>query len=357
MEVITQFNQLVYNTFAPINNVISDFNGVIMENITYGYKSCITILEDINLIEDKTEFYMAFVTTLMFSILSGYMFLTYYINKNINKNTNKNTNTTNNHSYTNINHNNGTSVGNNIGNGKPAVTVVRQPVFLKGLYLESIQELNEQGKRIIDSITEGKTYWALIRVQMRNYIDMAGTISDLHSNNVIGNSNKAFQTRDMYLIFRFKPLKNYNTDTFFGNVITRFMNYLNQLSDKKFHTSDFIVCAIGSSTTNDGVESLEFTNGLKHIRYEMENYLKIKTPFTVKATKLDTGSNDSAIGGSGSGIDNVQSIQYSLMLPIHNIYDLFMDVYNDYIFESKKYVIDDENYESWNGKSINEYSF
>ena len=36
---------------------------------------------------------------------------------------------------------------------------------------------------------------------------------------------------------------------------------------------------------------------------------------------------------------------------------IFMDVYNINIFESNKYSIDDENYESWNDKSINELKF
>jgi hypothetical protein len=34
-----------------------------------------------------------------------------------------------------------------------------------------------------------------------------------------------------------------------------------------------------------------------------------------------------------------------------------MDVYNNTLFESKKYEMDDNNYESWNGKSINEITF
>ena len=51
------------------------------------------------------------------------------------------------------------------------------------------------------------------------------------------------------------------------------------------------------------------------------------------------------------------NVNYALLLPIHPVYDLFMDVYNNCIFESTKYVIDNENYESWNGKSINQLVF
>ena len=50
-------------------------------------------------------------------------------------------------------------------------------------------------------------------------------------------------------------------------------------------------------------------------------------------------------------INNKMRIGYTLMLPINKIYDIFMDVYNINIFESNKYLIDDDNYESWNDKS------
>ena len=43
---------------------------------------------------------------------------------------------------------------------------------------------------------------------------------------------------------------------------------------------------------------------------------------------------------------------FRLYLPIHEIYDIFMDVYNNTIFESKQYVIDDNNYEDFEGKVL-----
>jgi hypothetical protein len=328
-----------------------------MDNITYGYKSCITLFEDNN------EFYMAFITTLMFSVLSTYMYLTYNSNK---KNISNDSSNGSSNGIDNYNKNISSNIDINAKN-TTSIKIIKKPILLKGLYLESIQEINEQGKAIIAKISEGKTYWALIRVQMRNFINMSGTVSDLQSNYVIGNTNKAFQTRDMYMIFRFKPLKNYNTHNLFGIVIVQFMNYLNHLSDKKFHTNDFIVCAIGSlsSQTNESsatlsqIENLEFLNGLKYIDYKMENYIKINAPLNVTIDQYNRNYNENN-NVNNNGNDNINCIRYniySLMLPIHNIYDLFMDVYNECIFESKKYIIDDNNYESWNNKSINEYQF
>lgn len=272
---------------------------IIMDNISFGYSSCI------NLLDNTSDLYLAVSTGAMFSILTIYMYSIIKNNKSIPSNDNQ------------------------------IIVKKNQPQikYNKGLYLESVAEVNNYGKEIIQNIKEETEYWALLRVQMKTYLDMAGTIADLHGNNIIGNTQEAFQTKDMYLVLRFKPLKNYNANILFGNVIVGFMNYLNRISEKKYYTSDFIVCAIGNSSLK---ESAEFANGLKNINYEMENYINVKS-------YVET--------------NGLQYITYSLMLPIHNIYDLFMDVYNNCIFESKKYVIDDENYESWNGKSINELTF
>jgi hypothetical protein len=107
---------------------------------------------------------------------------------------------------------------------------------------------------------------------------------------------------------------------------------MNELNHSKYITNDFIICAIGTSPK---VDPNEFNTGLKYIGYEMENNIEV-----IKKTSRT----------------NIL-VNYNLLLPVHQVYDVFMDVYNNCLFESTKYVIDNNNYESWNGKSINELAF
>ena len=128
---------------------------------------------------------------------------------------------------------------------------------------------------------------------------------------------------------KFRIINDIKQDSLVGNVFIQFMNDLNHGG---YTTNDFIICAIGTSTN---IVKQEFYNGLKHIGYELENAMQVY--------KNIPGSNI--------------TIDYSLLLPIHQVYDLFMDVYNNCIFESTKYVIDNANYESWNKKPINNLVF
>jgi hypothetical protein len=294
--------------FTSINNSL---HNIITENITYGYTAIKEVFQN--------DYYMYF-TLLTMSICAP---ISYYIlyYQQISKN-GKNTKNLNNE----MNVNNTTNM--NLQQDKNKILVHN----LNGLYLQSIKEINEKGKQIVDSLNKDNSYWILLRVQMKNYIQMNPTICELHGNYISGKTNENFTTRDMYMIVRFKSVYESKSDILFGNVIVRFMNYLNKLSDKQYHTTDFIICAIGTTPYTD---SIEYTNGLKNINYEMNNFKNI----IVKTE------------------NNIQTINYSLMLPVHNIYDLFMDVYNNIIYESNKYVIDDDNYESWDNQSINNLGF
>jgi len=204
--------------------------------------------------------------------------------------------------------------------------------ILKGLYLESVSEVNAASANIVKKLEKGQTNWVLMRVQMRDYVNMAGTKFELHGNNIhadTSDTKEAFQTKDVYLILKFKIVGDIKQDSQVGNQIIHFMNELNHSG---YITNDFIICAIG---TSPNVAADEFNTGLKHIGYELENNLEI--------LKIVRGTNI--------------IVNYNLLLPVHQVYDVFMDVYNNCIFESTKYVIDNDNYESWNGKSINELVF
>ena len=212
-------------------------------------------------------------------------------------------------------------------NKKPVVITIK-----KGLYIESICEVNTASKNFVKLFQKERTYSVLIRAQMRNYMNMVGTKFELHGNHIHNdtkNTKEPFRTKDAYYIMSFKIINDIKDDSLVGNVIARFMNDFNY---GEYTTNDFIICAIGSRTTD---EPLEFNNGIKYIGYELENYIEINKQipgFNIKCN-------------------------YTLLLPIHQIYDIFMDIYNDCIFESTKYVIDNDNYESWNGKSINTLGF
>jgi len=215
-------------------------------------------------------------------------------------------------------------------------THIPKPVILKGLYQESVAEVNAASKQLVPSFQKGQTYWVLLRVQMCEYINFVGTKFELHGNGIspdTTNTKEAFKTKDAYVILRFKITGDIKPDSLVGYVMIHFMNDLNYGNPiRDYITNDFIICAIGTATS---VDPLEFKNGLKHIGYENENEVVINKKIP--------------------GTDVI--IPYSILLPIHQVYDLFMDVYNNCIFESSKYIIDNDNYESWNGKSINELAF
>ena len=198
----------------------------------------------------------------------------------------------------------------------------------KGLYLESVNELNSASKNLVKTFVKGQIYWVLIRAKMRGYITMAGTKFELHGNNIHAdtvNTKEAFQTKDTYLILKFRILNDIKQDSLVGNVIIQFMNYINHGG---YTTNDFIICSI---CTSPNIDTHEFINGLKHIGYELKNSLQVYK--NIPSLNI--------------------AVDYSLLLPIHQIYDLFMDVYNNCLFKSTKYVIDNDNYEYWNGKLIN----
>ena len=208
----------------------------------------------------------------------------------------------------------------------------------KQLYYQSIHEVLSKNSEIISKMKSQDDYWVLLRVVMKNTLEMKRSKYQLHGNNTgTGNScNQVFNTKDMFMIIRMKYSNSFGNgrenNFSMGNSIIRCMNQLNIISDEKYKTKDFIVVAIGN--TNDNTNQIEFYNGLINNKYELFNYRDV----IIKVA------------------ENV-NIGYILLLPINKVYDIFMDVYNNTLFESKKYEMDDNNYESWEGTSINELDF
>ena len=96
----------------------------------------------------------------------------------------------------------------------------------------------------------------------------------------------------------------------------------------EYKNEDFVVLAI-SKDKQTQLNNNEFYNGLNNINYELCN---------VKHLTLD----------------KEQKIGFILLLPLKQIYDLFLDVYNDVIFESTSYKIDYDNNECWYDNSLND---
>lgn len=203
-------------------------------------------------------------------------------------------------------------------------------IMKNGLYIDSIYEVNNFTN--INNIKNNVIYTILLRVQMKNTIKIENTKFELHGNYINNDT-----TRDMFMILNFQYLDIKNKPNI-SKIITNTMNYFNLNSIDKYKTTDFIVIAIGENNNNGKyiVSEKEFNNALINIGYEMENYYDIRI-----------------IPEDNANIE----ISFKLLLPIHEIYDIFMDIYNNTIFESKHYVMDNNNYESWKGKSINDLEF
>ena len=105
------------------------------------------------------------------------------------------------------------------------------------------------------------------------------------------------------------------------------MNIINSLKINELNNEDFVVLAI--SKDNNTLNDNEFYNSLKNINYQLTNVKKI-----ILDKKKNTG--------------------FTLFLPVKDIYDLFLDVYNNIIFESTSYKINSDNNECWYNNSLSD---
>ena len=231
---------------------------------------------------------------------------------------------------------------------------IKQNILVtKGLFIDSILEINANHNKIIEKIkikmklndTNYNYYHALLRIKLKHNITMKNTGNTnfkLHNINFNKNNennkdtNKDttkdttnISTSDMYMVIRFNYNYNAkNTAINLANIIVNVMNTLNYLSKDEFKNEDFVVLAISKDIPTQ-LNPNEFYSGLKNINYELCN---IKH-FT---------------------LDKENKIGFTLLLPIKQIYDLFLDVYNDIIFESTSYKIDYDNNEYWYNNSMND---
>ena len=151
------------------------------------------------------------------------------------------------------------------------------------------------------------------------------------SNNT-NNKPKTFETNDMYMImgFNITNTKYKNFDINISNIILDFVNYYKLSTfDTNFNINDFIVIAI-SKESNVYSMNKEFCNSLKKLNYESTHLKNIKL-----------------------NLPNGNYCHIKFTIPTFEIYNLFMDVYNNTIFESNLYKINKDNCELWNKMSLN----
>ena len=212
------------------------------------------------------------------------------------------------------------------------------------LYTESIIEVSKMNDLIIDKMLdsnlEKSMYWVLLRVQMKTPLTMYKSKYELHGNHTGDSKANIFTTKDAFMIIKFiyhkgkdSNINKSKVNKNISGILVNFMNYYNNVVEENYKTSDFIVVAISQITEQTNTK--EFYSGLISNEYEMDNYHDVI--FTVPKTNVRAG--------------------YILTLPIHKIYDIFLDVFPNVIFESKDYEMDNNNYESWKGMSMNELTF
>ena len=219
------------------------------------------------------------------------------------------------------------------------MNVHQQQLRTKGLFIDSILEINANNNKIIEKIKvkvndKDNYYYALLRIKLKHNIILKNTNVNLNNINFKINKDKdkdndTLKSNDMYMIIRFNyNYKNEDTNIKISHIIVNVMNYLNYLTKDQFKNEDFVVLAISKDTQSE-LNSNEFYNSLKNINYNLCN---------VKHLTLDSE----------------KKIGFILLLPLKQIYDLFLDVYNDIIFESTSYKIDYDNNECWYNNSLNE---
>ena len=200
-----------------------------------------------------------------------------------------------------------------------------------GLFIDSLKEIEMNNKYIIEKMKYNNTnsYYMLLRIKTKNPIDIITTKYNLRNNKQTEGNKINSNTNDNYMLMKF----NFNYEKFKNNniaikdIIINNINLLNYLSNDAYKNKDFIVLGISNSKQNFNAN--EFFNGLFNINYES---------FNIKNIILNK-----------NGL-----IGYTLLLPTKKVYDMYMDVFNDVIFESIGYKIDSNNDEYWYNDFLND---
>ena len=313
-DMIISIQENTSNTYQIINDTIeTSFNN--MDSYNIDYIDYMDYINYINYMFDKYTLYL-YISLLFSTILFYYKYkdIKHYFNFKNNK-------------------------LNIVKNNEPNTTT--NNVKTKGIFIDSILDMNNNNKYIIENIKKNNNtnYYALLRIKLQQPIEMKKSKYKLENIHVNDKNVNKFTTNDMYMIIKFnyditdniniinyidennKPQIHYKN---FSRSIINVMNLLNKYSKKEYINTDFVVLAISKENY---INPNEFYNGLININYELFNMKNIS-------------------------IDIHKKMGFMLLLPIKEIYDLFMDVYNNIIFESTSYKINYDNNEILYDNSI-----
>jgi hypothetical protein len=359
--IIKPYNYLLsFTEYLTIPNSIGNIITIIIENtsktyqfINYTIETSINDINYINYINDINDInsmsisditmndiiYIIYEYKIFISIMTLFSLITiYFMNKlideyfiNLNHKNNKlklNKNKSNNFNNINI---------NKFENHKPIeiqnILLNNNDSITEGLFIDSVLEINANHKNILNKIivnnNNNNYYYALLRIKLKHNITLNKTNYNLQSIIVdTDNDSDTFSSSNMYMIIKFNYINtNTNTNIKLSQVIVNVMNVLNNYSQDIYKNEDFIVLAISKDTHN--INPNEFYNGLRNINYDLYNVKHIN-------------------------LNKENTIGFTLLLPIKQIYELFLDVYNDIIFESTSYKIDFDNNEYYYNNSIND---
>jgi len=200
-----------------------------------------------------------------------------------------------------------------------------------GIFLDSLKEIEINNKYIVNHMKHNTSnnYYMLLRIKTRLPIDIIETKYNLRNEKQSEGNKINSYTNDNYMVMKFnynyEKFKNYNINI--KDIIINNINFLNYLSNDAYKNKDFVVLAISNSQKN--FNTSELFNGLFNIKYEN---------FNIKNVIINK-----------SGL-----IGFTLLLPTKKVYDMYMDVFNDVIFESTAYQINDENSEYWYSNDLKE---
>lgn len=346
-EPIKYMDIIAVNTYYSLSN-IPDLNTIvttISDNFSNSFNTSLNEINNDNIILNNLT---AIIVTILLTFVLLLQSINYYyydtnriyelhkmkieentllFNENKNKNKNVIENVTENSDNVKTN-----DISNDISNDK--------------LYIYSLSEIQNQNDAIVSKIKLNNNYIMFLRVKMKYYLDMNKTKYQLHNKNNKKNNYNDFITKDVFMIIgiTFDDLHQNKTKNV-NVIITEHLNYLNSISHEIYKTDDFVIIAIANTNTNSDIKQIkiinnnkitdDITNGFNKINYELFNMKDVA--FNFKNSK-----------------NEMVALKYTLTLPIHDVYNMILDICNNSIFKSKLYSIDDNNNEKWNNIPFNQ---
>ena len=222
---------------------------------------------------------------------------------------------------------------------------------------------------------------------MKYYITMEKSKYQLHNKNNKSNSYNDFITKDVYMILGINFNAIFiNPNININMIIVEHLNYLNNISNEIYKTDDFIIVSIANTYVNPNAKPNpnENTNVNPNVNSNdnvntddnekcVENNKNTKITKSINIINNNKISDDITKGFTDINYElfntkdiifsfknkknNNFTLKYTLVLPVHNVYNMILNICNNSIFKSKLYSIDNDNIEKWNNIPFNEIEY